>query len=93
MKELQNVKRIRGFYSHALVYVVVNAMILIINAQSLDSGETFFHWRNFSTLLFWGIGLLAHGLSVFMPYIVLGRNWEEKKIKELMDKDKNSRWE
>ncbi|RZJ51219.1 MAG: 2TM domain-containing protein, partial [Chryseobacterium sp.] len=37
---------------------------------------------------FWGIGLAAHALSVFLPTFVLGRDWEEKKIKELMDKNK-----
>lgn len=88
---LKRVKRIKGFYTHALVYFVINIMIIIVNAQNSDEG--FFRLKNFSTAIFWGIGLLAHGLSVFMPSIVLGKNWEEKKIKELMDKEKNNKWE
>ena len=82
------VKRIKGFYTHAVVYVVVNLMIVIVNIQNLDAGESYFQWQNFTTLGFWGIGLLAHGLSVFMPSIILGKNWEERKIKELMDNEK-----
>lgn len=89
----KRVKRIRGFYTHALVYVVINIIIVIINVQQLDEGESYFQWQNFITLFFWGIGLLAHGLSVFMPNLILGKNWEEKKIKELIDKDKNNQWE
>ena len=89
----KRVKRIKGFYSHLLVYIIVNLMIVVINIQNLDVGESYFHWRNFTTLGFWGIGLLAHGMSVFMPDIVLGKNWEERKIKEYMDKQKNNRWE
>jgi hypothetical protein len=90
---LQRVKRIKGFYSHLLVYVLINTAIVIVNYQSLDANESFFTLKVFSTPLFWGIGLLAHGLSVFMPTILLGNEWEEKKIKELMEKQKNSKWE
>jgi hypothetical protein len=46
-----------------------------------------------NTALFWGIGLAAHGLSVFGNTIFFGQNWEEKKIQELMDKDKSEKWE
>ncbi|MCL8009273.1 2TM domain-containing protein [Gelidibacter japonicus] len=89
----KRVQRITGFYSHLLVYVVINLMIVVVNVQRLDPGESYFQWQNFTTLFFWGIGLLAHGLSVFMPYIVLGKNWEERKIKELMEKERKSKWE
>lgn len=84
----KRVKRIKGFFSHALVYVVINIMIVIINIQNLDTGESYFQWQNFTTLFFWGIGLLAHGLSVFLPNFILGKDWEERKIHELMNKNK-----
>lgn len=90
---LKRVKRIKGFYTHALIYLVVNIMIVIINIQNLEAGESYFQWHNFITLFFWGIGLLSHGLSVFLPTMILGKNWEERKIKELMDKEMNSKWE
>lgn len=89
----KKVKRIKGFYSHALVYIVINLMIVAINIQNLSPGESYFQWHNFTTLGFWGIGLLAHGMSVFVPDFILGKNWEERKIKEYMDKQKNNRWE
>lgn len=84
----KRVKRIRGFYTHALVYVVINIMIVVINIQNLAPDESYFQWHNFMTLLGWGVGLLAHGLSVFMPNIILGKDWEARKIKELMNSDK-----
>lgn len=88
----KRVKRIKGFYSHLLVYLVVNTMIFIVNIQHLDAGESVFSFKNFSTAFFWGIGLLAHGLSVFLPSMILGNDWEERKIKEIMNKE-NSKWE
>lgn len=87
-RAVKRVKRIRGFYIHTLVYVVINIMIVIINIQKLGAGESYFQWHNFFTLLFWGIGLLAHGLSVFLPNIILGNDWEERKIKEFMNNEK-----
>lgn len=85
----KRVKKIKGFYSHLLVYVVINIMIVIINIQDLQPGESYFQYKNFFTLFFWGIGLAVHGLSVFLPDFILGKDWEERKIKEYMEKDKN----
>jgi hypothetical protein len=90
---LKRVKKIKGFYTHAIVYVIINLMIVIVNYQDLEPGESYFQYKNFTTLFFWGIGLVAHGFSVFVPQWFLGNNWEERKIKELMDKEKNSKWE
>ena len=89
----KRVKEIKGFYTHFVVYLVVNVMIVIVNIQNLEPGETYFQFKNFTTAFFWGLGLLAHALSVFMPSMIMGKNWEERKIKELMDKDKGSKWE
>ncbi|RRQ46999.1 2TM domain-containing protein [Chryseobacterium sp. SC28] len=84
----KKVKRLKGFYTHVLIYVLVNLLIVFINIQNLKPGESYFKPENFITLFFWGIGLLAHGTSVFLPEFVLGKNWEARKIQELMDKEK-----
>ena len=75
----KRVKKIKGFYTHLTVYIVVNTMIIIVNVQNLDEGESFFKFKTFSTALFWGIGLAAHGLSVFLPSLIMGKDWERKK--------------
>lgn len=90
---LKRVKKIKGFYTHLLVYVVINLAILITTYTNNDADENFWRWQTFNTVFFWGIGLLAHGLSVFLPSTLLGKNWEERKINELMEKEKNNKWE
>ncbi|WP_313099638.1 2TM domain-containing protein [Epilithonimonas sp.] len=84
----KRVKKLKGFYSHLTIYILVNLFIVFINIQDLKPGESYFQYKNFITLFFWGIGLLAHGMSVFVPQFILGRNWEERKIRELMNKEK-----
>ena len=86
----KRVKQVKGFYIHALVFVLVNAFIImmkVINGQHV-AGEPQIKISQFLTIIIWGVGLVAHGLSVFLPNFILGKNWEEKKIREFMDKDK-----
>lgn len=80
----KKVKKIKGFYIHALVYVIVNLFIIVSN--SISSAKGFEDKDGYMTAIFWGIGLLAHALSVFGEDIILGKNWEERKIKEIMEK-------
>ena len=90
---LKRVKKIKGFQSHLLVYLVVNTMLVVLQYNNLDAGENFWSWRTFNMAFFWGTGVLAHALSVFIPTILVGKNWEERKIKELMEKEKQNKWE
>jgi len=91
---LKRVKRIKGFYVHLLVYILVNFFIIAGNSMNNSNNDPlFWSWQTFSTALFWGIGLAAHGLSVFGKNLLFSSNWEEKKIKEFMDKDKSQKWE
>ena len=81
----KRVKKLKGFYIHATVYVLVNLFII---ADNVKNGMDLSDMNNYWTAIFWGVGLLGHGLSVFLPTFILGKNWEEKKIKELMEKYK-----
>jgi len=91
----KRVKRIRGFYIHLFIYIVVNICIVILdsNRQYVVDGNLQL-WA-FSNIFFWGIGVFAHWASVFGPNVLLTRKWEERKIEELMKKDsyKQNKWE
>ncbi len=91
----KRVKAISGFYKHLTVYVIINAGFLVVNALNASDGKSFFSFGNFSMAIFWGIGLLVHALSTFGAGMFLGSDWEEKKIREIMEKDKRQgkKWE
>jgi hypothetical protein len=84
----KKVKSIKGFYIHFMVYVFVN-IVLSIQIYSINKNN-FWKWESFSPALFWGIGILAHGTSVFGSNLLFDTNWEERKIKEFMEKDKKT---
>jgi uncharacterized integral membrane protein len=91
---VKKVKKLKGFYTHAIVYLVINIMFVIVNIQNLGPGESYFQFKNFFTSFFWGIGLLAHGMATFVPYFILGKDWEERKINQLMEQErKGNKWE
>ncbi|MFY1048162.1 2TM domain-containing protein [Chryseobacterium sp. GP-SGM7] len=84
----KQVDKLRGFYGHLFSYIGVNLMIAYFNYTNLAPNESYFQFKNFFTATFWGIGLLAHALFVFLPNFDFAKKWEEKKIKEIMDKNK-----
>lgn len=49
-----------GFRSHALIYALVNAGLLGLNLMTSPQ----YLWAGWS-IFGWGIGLVAHGLSVY----------------------------
>src|SRR3712207_2692429 len=66
------VQVLKDFYTHATAYVLVNIGLFVINL--VTGGSWWFYWP----LIFWGIGLGVHALSVFGfagdgPW---GREWE-----------------
>ncbi len=86
----ERVKKIKGFYVHLIVYLFVNFGILVAHYVGARSFAVFLNFGTFSTAFFWGIGLVAHGASVFVPNIIFGSKWEERKIKEYMDREKKN---
>jgi hypothetical protein len=72
----KRVEKIKGFYVHLIVYVVINAMLFAVN-------------KNFGTALWWGLGLVIHAVNVFLFEGFLGKEWEERKINEIMERDKD----
>jgi hypothetical protein len=96
----RKVKRIKSFYAHLRVYIIVNVIIIVSNMSHYDifkqgiAENPLFDWHTYSTALFWGIGLIAHGLSVFGRDLFFSNDWEEKKIQQYMKKEEaQNKWE
>ena len=82
----KRIEEIKGFYTHLIVYVVVNIGLFLLNFIT-SRGEWWFYWP----LMGWGIGVLFHGMGVFVFSRFPGKKWEDRKIKELMDQDKENK--
>ncbi|MET3536913.1 2TM domain-containing protein [Chryseobacterium limigenitum] len=80
-KAERRVKELKGFYGNLTSYCLVIPFLLVLNLLT-SPDHLWFYWP----MLGWGMGLAAHGINVFG----IGKNWEEKKIKELMDEDRKN---
>ena len=77
----RHVERLRGLYTHATVYVLVNLGILAL-AQFTGRSNAWLPWP----ALGWGIGLAAHAVSVLAFGGWLGGGWEDRKIREYLER-------
>ncbi|MBS3992514.1 MAG: 2TM domain-containing protein [Bacteroidetes bacterium] len=85
----KRVDRIKGFYKHLAIYIIINIFLLVLKYfKDYDFNDNFWRWETFNVVFFWGIGLAIHFINVFGFNFILGKKWEEQKIKELMDNDK-----
>ena len=82
-KAKRRVEELRSFYSHLFIYLAVNTGLFLLNIVTAPR-NLWFYWP----LIGWGIGLAIHGFSVFGTRKILGEDWEERKIKEMMEKEK-----
>ena len=74
----QRVAEIEAFYIHLLSYILVVALLAVINIYTGD--EWWVQW----VVIGWGIGVVAHALALFAtrPRFVVA--WERRKFRELV---------
>lgn len=77
---VRHARAVRGFWSHALVYVLVNALLLVL---AFVAGSK--HWAGW-TALWWGVGLAAHAWSVFVGNSLMGCDWEREQVRRYLER-------
>ncbi|MGE6395709.1 2TM domain-containing protein [Chryseobacterium scophthalmum] len=75
----KRVKEIKGFYGNLISYCTVIPFLIFVNLYT-QNHYYWFWWP----LLGWGVGVASHAFQVFG----IGTSWQEKKIQEIMDKQK-----
>ncbi|MCC4213143.1 histidine kinase [Leeuwenhoekiella parthenopeia] len=80
----EHVAKLKGFYINLTLYCLAIPAMVILNIWSSD-----FPWAIFPALG-WGLGVFFHGAEVFEWNPILGKGWEQRKIQELIEKDKRN---
>ena len=74
---LAHVRKVKGFYVHLTQYLIVIPILALINLMSY-AHYLWFVWP----ALGWGLGLLAHGASVFNFVPFLDGAWERRQVEK-----------
>ncbi|WP_375087885.1 2TM domain-containing protein [Shewanella youngdeokensis] len=74
---LEQVRKIKGFYSNLISYVLVITLLFIINFITNPS----YIWAWWPALG-WGVGIACHGLRAFEILNFLGPDWEKKQVEK-----------
>ncbi|NNE32313.1 MAG: 2TM domain-containing protein [Winogradskyella sp.] len=90
IKAKNKVEKVKRFYTHLAVYMVINTIITAVKVMNnINNGETLeeavFDFATVATWIVWGIVLAIHTFSVYGLPLILGDDWEERKIEKLMN--------
>lgn len=78
----KQVEKLKWFYVHLVIYIIFIPVLIYLNFISRAG----FPWALFP-ILGWGFGIMGHASETFNYNPFFGKNWEERKIRELMNKD------
>ncbi|MFT5078006.1 MAG: hypothetical protein ACI825_000802 [Planctomycetota bacterium] len=85
-KAKDQVKEIKKFYTSLMSYVVFISLLAGLNYYINEFRSPWFLWAAFG----WGIGLGFQAAKAFEWNPFFGKDWEDRKLKQLMDEDKDS---
>lgn len=80
----KKVEKIKKFYAHLTSYIMVNVFLIILNLMTAPE----FMW-SLIVVFAWGIGLVSDAMKTYNYNLFLGKDWEDRKIREYMDKNKS----
>jgi len=90
LRAKDRVEALKKFYGNITSYVVVITFLAVINYWTNGWTYMWFLWAAFG----WGIGIFFHAVRTFNLNPFFGKDWEERKIQELMkDEERKNRWE
>lgn len=98
LKAANKVKRLKGFYFHLFLYLIVNLawFLFLLLSNHLSSYYEYGFWGmgygHVSTAVIWGVVLIVHYLLISVMKLSFSKKWEERKIQELLGEEKQY-WE
>ncbi|WP_299207860.1 2TM domain-containing protein [uncultured Dokdonia sp.] len=75
------VTELKEFYTHLISYLIMVPVFIFINYYT-----TSFPWAIFP-IVGWGIGVFSHGAQTFGWNPLFNKDWEKRKIDELLRDD------
>lgn len=88
LRAKERVAEIKKFYTGLIGYVIVISMLGALNYYVNEWRYMWFLWAAFG----WGIGLVFQAAKAYQWSPFMGKNWEERKLKEFMEEEDKQQW-
>lgn len=88
LRAKERVADIKKFYTGLVGYVFVISMLAAVNYYVNQWSYMWFLWAAFG----WGIGLVFQAAKAYQWSPFMGKNWEERKMKEFMEEEDKQQW-
>lgn len=85
----KRVRRKKSYYSAIISYFAVGTFLTFLNWYTQRDEDTI-HWWVIWVWFGWGIGMFFYTIRFFKTGVIFGQDWEDRKIKEEMEKMKRS---
>lgn len=86
-KAQKRVEEIKGFYGNLFSFILINLGLMILNLVTYPQYLWFLY-----PFAGWGIGVIIHAMYTFSWMPFFGLDWEEKKIREIIEKENSEKW-
>lgn len=80
----KRVGEMKSFYTNVMMYVIFICALAGFNYYVNEFRNPWFLWAAFG----WGIGIFFQAIKVFKWTPFMGKNWEDRKMKQFMDEEK-----
>ena len=81
----KRIKKLKDFYGSLAAYIIIMPFLVFINLKT-GTGVYWFWFPMFG----WGVGLAFQAYEVFGANKYFGKSWEDRKMKEFMEEDKQN---
>ncbi|MBF4465475.1 2TM domain-containing protein [Flavobacterium sp. LC2016-12] len=90
----KKIVKLRSFYLHAFIYAI--GLIIYVLKEFYGISLNFFPmiYLNSVVMIIWTSVFLVSAIDLFAYYKIFGEEWEERKLKNILDKrTKTQKWE
>ena len=91
----KRVLKLKGFYIHAFIYGIGLMVYVLKTYFGAPLNFSPLNYLNFTAMAIWTFFFVEQGLPLFFKETFFGKNWEKKRINEILEKEKETKntWE
>ena len=87
----KKVQKLKRFYIHAVIYSIVVGIYVLNNYFNVPIPFFPIGRLNWFIMTIWTIVLAIDAIQLFATTVFIGKKWEERQIKKMMEKSKNEK--